>query len=218
MTTTHEAAAAAAAKTKTTRTAPMAQRHLRRQSSFSNNYSNDTKKEGEGFFADRTFSGYGSTWSSSSTTASATEKETGITHSYSPSINKNPLKLGKDGAERLVSNAAGVAGSSSSSTDIGYHYQNPLEDDALGSSTSYYPPAAGAAAGLGGISYFPDHVARVSYIASVVKPDANGDYLKDLQGGMDLLATRLAPSFFPGTIVRDITTQVDGYFPAGESS
>lgn len=63
---------------------------------------------------------------------------------------------------------------------------------------------------------FPDHVARVSYIASVVSPDDNGNYLKDLKGGMKLLATRLAPSYFPGAIVQKITTQVDGYFPSGE--
>jgi len=122
---------------------------------------------------------------------------TQIGHSYSRSTNKNPLKLGKDGSERS-------AIPNSSTINSVSHHQRPLEDDA---SLSYR-------AELGNVSYFPDHVARVSYIASVVKPDANGDYLKDLQGGMDLLATRLAPSYFPGTIVQHITTQVDGYFPA----
>lgn len=67
-------------------------------------------------------------------------------------------------------------------------------------------------------SYFPDHVARVSYIASVVNPEADGNYLGDLQDGMKSLATRLAPSHFPGTIVSQITTQVDGYFPSREFS
>jgi len=122
---------------------------------------------------------------------------TEIGQSYSRSTNKNPLKLGNNGSERL-------ANPNSSTIYSVSHHHSPLEDDA---SRSYR-------AELGNVSYFPDHVARVSYIASVVKPDANGDYLKDLQGGMDLLATRLAPSYFPGTIVQHITTQVDGYFPA----
>lgn len=70
--------------------------------------------------------------------------------------------------------------------------------------------------GTGNLSYFPDHVARVSYVASIVESDPNGDYLLNLQDGMDLLATRLAPSYFPGTVVLGVTTQVDGYFPASE--
>ncbi len=106
------------------------------------------------------------------------------------SINKNPLHPGKDGRERLATYYK-----SATSEDSGTHHRSPIEDDA---------------------SYFPDHVARVSYIASVVKPEADGGYLKDLQGGMKSLATRLAPSYFPGTIVRQITTQVDGYFPSRE--
>lgn len=64
--------------------------------------------------------------------------------------------------------------------------------------------------------YFPNQVARVSYVAAVVNPDENGEYIKDLQDGMESLATRLAPSYFPGTVVRAITTQVDGYSPAGK--
>jgi len=127
-------------------------------------------------------------------------------------INKNPLKSGKDGAGRLSTSrrgdidgavavaVAGVKGPSSSTTTLESHYENPLEVNALWYKT--------------GVSYFPDQVAIVSYTASVVKPDAEGDYLKDLQGGMDLLATRLAPAHFPGTFVQDVTTQVDGYIPA----
>jgi hypothetical protein len=109
--------------------------------------------------------------------------------------NKNPLKRDKDGAGQRFA----LAQQSSA------HHHDPLEEEAVKLQSE-----------LGSVSYFPDHVARVSYIASVVKPDKNGDYLKELNAGMDLLATRLAPSFFPGTIVRHITTQVDGYFPAGE--
>ena len=120
-------------------------------------------------------------------------KEPETEHSYSHSSNKNPLKPGKDGRSATI--------------DSGSHHHNPLEDDAIRSSSS---------PGLGSVSYFPDHVARVSYVASVVKPDADGNYLKDLKNGMGLLATRLAPSYFPGTIVRHITTQVDGYFLSGE--
>jgi hypothetical protein len=112
---------------------------------------------------------------------------------YSHSSNKNPLNPGKDGRPATI--------------DSGSHHHNSLEEDAIRS--SYF-------SGLGSISYFPDHVARVSYVASIVKPDADGNYLKDLENGMGLLATRLAPSYFPGTIVRHITTQVDGYFPSGE--
>ena len=106
------------------------------------------------------------------------------------SAKKNPLHPGKDGRERLATYFK-----SPTSEDSGSHRRSPIEDDA---------------------SYFPDHVARVSYIASVVKPEADGGYLKDLQGGMKSLATRLAPSYFSGTIVRQITTQVDGYFPSRE--
>lgn len=125
-------------------------------------------------------------------------------------INKNPLKPGKDGAGRssafrtgdIDGSIAGVEGSSSSTTTSESHYENPLEVNA-----SWYKT---------GVSYFPDQVAIVSYIASVVKPDAEGNYLKDLQGGMDLLATRLAPAYFPGTFVQDVTTQIDEYIPAGK--
>jgi len=186
-------------------------------------------KEGEydGAFAHRTSP---SQSRESPLTLISTTTTTTTTHSF----NKNPLKSGKDGAERLAaifrtsreSNAAAAAaaaveGSSSTTTTTdddgsGSHYQNPLEDDAIRSSSSFNTETAAGATLLGGVSYFPDQVARVSYVASIVNPDANGDYLKGLQGGMDLLARRLAPSYFPGTIVRDITTQVDGYFPAGE--
>ena len=215
-------------------TAGMTQQHLRRQASVStsasssSNYSDDVKKEGEqGAFANRASQYRGSPLTSTSTTTTAT---TTTTTETTRSFNKNPLKPGKDGAERLAAifritgesdaaAAADVEGSTSTTTDdSGSHYQNPLEDDAIRSSSSYNTETAAGAAALSGVSYFPDQVARVSYVASIVNPDANGDYLKDLLGGMDLLATRLAPSYFPGTIVRDITTQVDGYFPAGESS
>jgi hypothetical protein len=139
-------------------------------------------------------------------------------------FNKNPLKPGKDGEERLAEifraaadggNGSGSAAAidatsaaeggtnndSTTTTGLTQHYESPAEVNA-----SWF---------TAGVSYFPDQVARVSYVASIVNPDSDGDYLKDLQGGMALLATRLAPEYFPGTIVRDITTQVDGYFPAG---
>ena len=109
---------------------------------------------------------------------------------YFQSDQKIPLHPNKDGSQRL--------GSYYESTTImnsGSHHRSPVEES---------------------VSYFPDHVARVSYIASVVNPKTSGNYLNDLQDGMRLLATRLAPPYFPGTIVRQITTQVDGYIPSGE--
>ena len=128
--------------------------------------------------------------------------ETEADHSSSSHTNKNPLNSRKDGSERMALIR------SSSEAGSGCHYQKPFEGEAIHSSSTQ--------AELGSVSYFPDHVARVSYIASVLKPDEYGNYLKQLQGGMNSLATRLAPSYFPGTVVRHITTQVDGYFPAGE--
>mmetsp|Transcript_12932 Transcript_12932/g.36443 ORF Transcript_12932/g.36443 Transcript_12932/m.36443 type:complete len:992 (+) Transcript_12932:332-3307(+) len=119
----------------------------------------------------------------------------------SRSIHKNPLNPIKDGEDRLS------MFHSSTTTYAGYNSNNELEDDTT-------EPSASKRLGFGGVSYFPDQVARVSYLASIVKPDVNGEYLQDLQDGMDVLATRLAPSFFPGAIVRAVTTQVDGYFPA----
>ena len=109
--------------------------------------------------------------------------------SYFQSAKKNPLHPNKDGRQRTDNDE------SISTINSGSHHREPLDDNVV---------------------YFPDHIARVSYIASVVRPEANGDYLDELQGGMKLLATRLAPSYFPGTIVRQITTQVDGYYPSGE--
>ena len=108
---------------------------------------------------------------------------------YFQSSKKNPLHPNKDGRHRTDNDE------SISTTNSGSHHRQPLDNN---------------------IAYFPDHIARVSYIASVVRPEANGSYLDELQGGMKLLATRLAPSYFPGTIVRQITTQVDGYYPSGE--
>ena len=113
-----------------------------------------------------------------------------IAHRRIQSADKNPIHPGKDGRERLASYYKSATGK-----DTGSHHRTPIESEA---------------------SYFPDHVARVSYIASVVKPEADGTYLEDLQDGMKSLATRLAPSYFPGTIVSQITTQVDGYFPSRE--
>ena len=142
----------------------------------------------------------------------------GRTYMYHHSINKSPLKFGKDGLERL-SNSKRAADNVASGSDIGteglptialtesHNYESPSDYTAMRSS---YTP--------GSVSYFPDQVARVSYVAAVVKPDLNGEYLKDLQGGMDLLAKRLAPMSFPGMIVFDVNTQVDGYFPAGKFS
>ena len=127
---------------------------------------------------------------------------TEMNRSNGGSSNKNPLNSNKDGNERLALTR------SSPEEAYGFHHQKPLEDEVIQSSSPQQ--------GLGHVSYFPDHIARVSYIASVVKPDVNGNYLKDLEGGMDSLATRLAPSYFPGTVIRHITTQVDRYFPAGE--
>ena len=133
-------------------------------------------------------------------------------------VNKNPLNPGKDGAERLFHYQDG-----------GGHNDNSESGDAVGAmerSQSGIPTSAGpeihhenplevnAAWYTNGASYFPDHVAKISYITAIVKPDAEGGYLQDLQGGMDLLATQLAPEHFPGFIVRDVTTQVDGYSPA----
>lgn len=133
-------------------------------------------------------------------------------------VNKNPLNPGKDGAERLFHYQDG-----------GGHNDNSENSDAVGAmerSQSGIPTSAGpeihhenplevnAAWYTNGASYFPDHVAKISYITAIVKPDAEGGYLQDLQGGMDLLATQLAPEHFPGFIVRDVTTQVDGYSPA----
>jgi hypothetical protein len=168
----------------------LTQQRIRRQALSSiSSFNDDVQKGGE----------VGGSLTPSATKMSSTETETG--HSYSRSSNKNPLKRGKDGSQRLaLLQSSATIGSVS-------HHQNPLEEDAIRYSSF---------SGLGSVSYFPDHVARVSYIASLVKPDANGNYLKDLQNGMGLLATRLAPTYFPGTIVRHITTQVDGYFPSGE--
>lgn len=106
---------------------------------------------------------------------------------YFQSAKKNPLHPNKDGRHRTDNDE------SISTTNSGSHHRQPLDNN---------------------IAYFPDHIARVSYIASVVRPEADGSYLDELQGGMKLLATRLAPSYFPGTIVRQITTQVDGYYPS----
>jgi len=92
--------------------------------------------------------------------------------------------------------------------------KNPLNPHKNGSNLDTKQWYSSTRSGAGNLSYFPDQVARVSYVASIVEIDPDGNYLVDLQDGMDLLATRLAPSFFPGTVVRGVTTQVDGYFPA----
>ena len=162
------------------------------------------------------------------------------TYSYTgngSNFNKNPLKPGKDGEERLaeIFRAAAADGSNGIGIGIGSAAAAAIDatsaaaeggtnDDltvTTGSSTAPHnenPDEVNASWYTAGVSYFPDQVARVSYVASIVNPDSDGDYLQDLQGGMALLATRLAPEYFPGTIIRDITTQVDGYFPAGKFS
>ena len=108
---------------------------------------------------------------------------------YFQSSKKNPLHPNKDGRQRADSDE------SPSFVNSGAYHRKPVDND---------------------VEYFPDQIARVSYVASVVRPEASGEYVEELQGGMRLLAARLAPSYFPGTIVQQITTQVDGYYPSGK--
>jgi hypothetical protein len=105
------------------------------------------------------------------------------------SLNKNPLKEGKDGAERPFP-------------------MNEAFKSSMDGNVVTRPP--------GSVSYFPDQVAEISYLVAVLEADEEGSYLEDLTGGMDLLATELAPRFFPNAQVREVTASVNGWFPASE--
>jgi hypothetical protein len=103
-------------------------------------------------------------------------------------VNRDPLLEGKDAAERPLPPVDGSSSSSSSS----YRDASP-------------------------VSYFPDQVAMISYLVAVLDGgDEYGRYLDDLKVGMDVLATELAPLFFPGDEVREVTASVNGWFPASE--
>lgn len=92
----------------------------------------------------------------------------------------------------------------SSSSNNNNNNNTAVVDD--GSTTTTRPP--------GSVSYFPDQVAQISYLVAILEVDEDGSYIQDLTGGMDLLATELAPGFFPNAQLREVATSVNGWFPA----
>mmetsp|Transcript_22529 Transcript_22529/g.41931 ORF Transcript_22529/g.41931 Transcript_22529/m.41931 type:complete len:1001 (-) Transcript_22529:354-3356(-) len=66
---------------------------------------------------------------------------------------------------------------------------------------------------LPSISYFPDQVTQVSFLVSVFDDTQSGEYLVDLKRAVDVLATELAPQYFPGVWVRQVMTSIDGWSP-----